>query len=129
MRKIAGLFLSAFTLVGLAGCGENSLAVKAVEQGKLALASHEYDEAESSFEMAIKEGSKDSEEKEVVEIIKAFKESSELFEQGDLNNAKKVISSMNNYSKYAINEEIEMLKKTIEETIVLMMSLLNKSIV
>jgi hypothetical protein len=116
MKKIAGLFITAFVLVVLAGCGD-SLADKASKEGKSAQASQDYEEAEASFEMAMKEGSKDQDAKEVDEIIKAYKESADLFAQGDLENAQKVISSISNYSKLAINEDIDMLKKTIEETI------------
>jgi hypothetical protein len=113
MKKIAGLLIMAFALVGLAGCGD-SLAEKASEQGK---PSQDYEEAAVDFETAIKEGSKDHDAKEVDEIIKAYKDSADLFAQGDLENAQKVISGISNYSELAINEDIDMLKKTIEETI------------
>jgi hypothetical protein len=109
MKKIAGLFITAFVLVLLAGCGD-SLADKASEQGNA-------EEAEVDFETAMKEGSKDQEAKEVDEVIKAYKEAADLFAQGDLENAQKVISGISNYSEFAINEDIDMLKKTIEETI------------
>jgi hypothetical protein len=113
MKKIAGLLIMAFALVGLAGCGD-SLAEKASEQGK---SGQDYEEAAVDFETAMKEGSNDQEAKEVDEIIKAYKESADLFAQGDVENAQKVISGIGNYSELAINEDIDMLKKTIEETI------------
>lgn len=113
MKKIAGLLIMAFALVGLAGCGD-SLAEKASEQGK---SGQDYEEAAVDFETAMKEGSKDQDAKEVDEIIKAYKEAADLFAQGDLENAQKVISGLSNYSELAINEDIDMLKKTIEETI------------
>lgn len=109
MKKIAGFFITAIVLVVLAGCGD-SLADKASEQGNV-------EEAEVDFETAMKEGSKDQETKEVDEIINAYKEAADLFAKGDVENAQKVISGISNYSEFAINEDIDMLKKTIEETI------------
>lgn len=70
----------------------------------------------SSFELAIDEGSKDSEIKELVEIIKTYIASIVLLEEGDFESAKEGIENIGiSYPKYSIKEDIDNLKVSINE--------------
>lgn len=117
MKKIKIAVVLILILVNFTGC-TNSLADKAVEQGKLALANLEYDKALGSFELAIDEGSKDKEIKIMVDIIKEYKKSLNLFKKGETENSKRIISNINkDYSRYTIKEEIENLNESIDSKI------------
>lgn len=114
MNKITSLIVVALISISLVGCG-NSLSNKAVEQGKLAMASHDYDKALSSFEIAINENTKDEEVKEMHDIIKEYKDAKKYIEREDIENTEKALNDVSDqYKKYAIKDDINELKIELE---------------
>lgn len=112
MKRIA-IFLIIGLITTLVGCG-NDLKNKAVEQGKLALANKEYDKALASFDLAIDEGAKDKELSLIINILNDYLNAKSSYEKGDIDNAKTLISNINeNYKNYSIKNDIEALKENI----------------
>lgn len=112
------IFLITIVLIlSLVGCSGNSTTKKALEEGKKALSSREYDKAIGLFELVAKE--KNGEEaKKIVKIIKDYKEGLKLFEKNDLEDAKKTIDKIDkDYKKYAIKKDIDKLKGDIKKRI------------
>ena len=114
MNKVISLALVALISLGLAGCGD-SLSGKAVEQGKLAMASHEYDKALSSFEIALSENTKDPEVREMCDIINEYNDAKDYIEKEDIEKAEKILDNLGSgYKRYAIKDGIEKLKDELE---------------
>ncbi|MCI9978122.1 DUF1311 domain-containing protein [Clostridioides difficile] len=115
MNKIKTIIVVSLLAISMVGCG-NSTAKKAIEQGKLAMASKEYDKALASFQLAVDEGSKDEEILNISEIIEKYNEANNIFKEGKIEEAKKIVDEINEeYKKYAIKDDIETLKKSIED--------------
>ncbi|OHW62288.1 hypothetical protein EUAN_13580 [Andreesenia angusta] len=112
-KKILTICISLVTVLGT-GC-TNSLADKAIEQGKLALSNKEYDKALTSFELALDEGA-DGEIAELVEVIKGYKEAEKLFTEGKLQDSEKALESIGSkYQKYSIKSDVDSLKESISQ--------------
>lgn len=104
-------------MLSITGCGE-STATKALVEGKKALSSREYDKALGFFEMAIKEGGKETEAKKITRIIKDYQKSLKLFEDEEIEEAKKIIDKIDkDYKKYSIRKDIDKLKDKITSKI------------
>lgn len=80
------LILAVAATLLLAGCGDDTYS-KAMEQGKLALASKEYEKALGSFELALDEKPNDQEAKTYYEALQAYSQMSLAFERGDFETA------------------------------------------
>lgn len=115
MKKIKTIIVVSLIAISMVGCG-NSTAKKAIEQGKLSMASKEYDKALASFQLATDEGSKDEEILKISEIIEKYSEANKIFKEGKTEEAKKIVDEINEeYKNYAIKDDIETLKKSIED--------------
>lgn len=116
MKKFVCLLLIILTSLVTLACNEENLSSKAIEQGKLAMANKEYDKALSSFDLALSEGTNDTEAREMYDIIKKFKEAQEYMDREDFEKADKTLESISsNYTRYAIREDVDELKSALEE--------------
>lgn len=116
MKKTIGIILLSMILVlGLVGCG-NSVATEAVKQGKEALQKKEYDKALLSFDIVLDNDAKNKEAAILKSIINDYLTAKKYLEQGKTDEAKKTIEGVNTqYSEYPIKDDIDILKKQIEE--------------
>ncbi|HBF6648739.1 TPA: hypothetical protein KOT44_002062 [Clostridioides difficile] len=116
MKKIKTIVVASLLAISMVGCG-NSTADKAIEQGKLAMASKEYDKALGSFQLAIDEGSKDEEVLKILQIIEKYNEAKNSFDEEKIEEAKKIADEISeDYKNYAIKDDIDKLKKEIDDT-------------
>lgn len=115
MNKIISLLMVVGISIGLIGCS-SSLSKKAIEQGKLAMASQEYDKALSSFEIAINENTKDPEVREMSDIIREYLDIKRYIEREDVEKAEKALDDIDDkYKRYAIKDDVDKLKDELEE--------------
>lgn len=114
IMKIISLVVLIFSIISMMGCQKNDLSKKAVEQGKLAMAEHEYNKALSSFELAIDEGLDDDEIVKIMDIIKFYNETKNLIDEEKIDEAEKVLNGIDeDYKKYAIKGDIDALKDSV----------------
>lgn len=117
MNRKKILLIIIVLVLALTGCSGDSTTKKALEEGKKALSSREYDKAIGLFELAAKEKSGE-EAKKIVKIIKDYKEGLKLFEENNLEEAKKRIDKIDkDYKKYAIKKDVDKLKGDIKKRI------------
>lgn len=115
MSKVINLLIVVVISSSLIGCG-SSLSNKAIEQGKLAMASKEYDKALSSFEIALNENTKDPEVREMSDIIREYLDAKKYLEREDIEKAEKALDDMDDpYKRYAIKDDVDKLKDELEE--------------
>ena len=75
MKKFLLYFITFFMVFSLSGCHkENKAAEKALEDGKLALASEEYDKAENLFKLSVDEDSSNEEGQDFYKVTAKYKE-------------------------------------------------------
>ena len=114
MKKIliAGLILSITTL--FIGCG-NSIVKKSIEQAITAIDNKEYDKALLSLEMALDEDKENEEATKLYKIVGSYQDANSAMEDKNLEEAKKALDSINDdYVNYSIKDDIDELKKEIE---------------
>lgn len=114
MKKIliAGLILSITTL--FIGCG-NSIVKKSIEQAITAIDNKEYDKALLSLEMALDEDKENEEATKLYKIVGSYQDANNAMEDKNLEEAKKALDSINDdYINYSIKDDIDELKKEIE---------------
>lgn len=112
-KKLIVLILSALLVVSLYGCG-NSTAKKAIEEGKIAIASGEYDKALNLFKLAVDEDGGD-EAKTDYNAIDSYLKSKSLLEEGKIDEAKKLldgISKIDSFDKF--NKDVDVLRSSIK---------------
>jgi uncharacterized protein YecT (DUF1311 family) len=115
LKNFNVIVLTSLIVIIMVGYG-NSISSKAIEQGKLAMASKEYDKALASFQLAIDEGSKDKEVLKITEIIEMYKKASNLFNEGNIERSEKIVNEINEeYVNYLIKDDIDTLKKLIKD--------------
>ena len=115
MKKIKLIFITLLLSISTVGC-VNTTSNKAIEQGKLAMASKEYDKALGLFQLAIDEGNKDEDVLKMFKIINKYNEVKDSFNEGKVEEAKKLINEINvEYKNYAIKDDVDKLKKEINE--------------
>ncbi|MEG1481367.1 hypothetical protein [Clostridium sp.] len=98
----------------LYGCG-NSTAKKAVEEGKIAIASNEYDKGKNLFKLASDEGS-EIENKETYDMLNGYLEAEKEYEDGNYNKALELLNNIKEVGDYQnLKNDIKNLHKNIEE--------------
>jgi len=111
MKKLGKIIVIGIcTMVMLTGCG-NSMFTKAMEQGKLAVASKEYDKAEASFELALQE-KEDDQVQDMLEQVRNMNKGLKVMGNSDVDEA---IRYFNNVIKAEGN--FESMKKEAKEAI------------
>lgn len=116
-KRIGIIILSMFFVLGLVGCG-NGVAKEAIKQGKEALQKKEYDKALVSLDIALGKDAKNKEANALKSIINDYLTAKEYLEQGEVENAQKILQGINSqYSEYSIKYDIDSLKKQVDEDI------------
>lgn len=94
----------------------SNTANKAIEQGKLAIANAEYENALNSLELAKNEGAKSQELDTMISILDNYINAKQAFESGVFDKAADAISKIpEEYSEYTIKDDIDALKTSIKE--------------
>ena len=115
MRKKFILCVILLSLVSLTAC-ENSTAKQALEQAKFAMADGDYTKAQNMYQLALDEGSKDETIADSIEVLSAYRVASEAFYNNNLSEARTALESITvDYQKLPIKDDLEKLKKSIEE--------------
>lgn len=113
MKKIKLTAMTLLLSIVLVGC--NSEEKKAIEQGKLEFENKNYDNALMHFKQAIDKGSKEEDIITMAEIIEIYNKSIKEMESNNLEEAKKIIDSINSdYINYSIKEDVDNLKEKID---------------
>ena len=113
-KLIITILTALLTISVLYGCG-NSTAKKAVEEGKVAIASNEYDKAKNLFKLAINEGG-GTEDKETYDMLDGYLEAEKEYKDGNYNKALDLLNNIKEVGNYEnLNNDIKKLHKNIEE--------------
>lgn len=113
-KKISSIILTIILATGLYGCG-NSTAKKAVEEGKIAIASNEYDKAKNLFKLASDEDG-GTENKEIYDMLNGYLEAEKEYKDGNYDKALELLNNIKEVGDYQnLNDDIKKLHKNIEE--------------
>lgn len=113
-KKVITTILTIILATGLYGCG-NSTAKKAVEEGKIAIASNEYDKAKNLFKLAMDEDG-GTENKETYDMLNSYLEAEKEYKDGNYDKALELLNSIKEVGDYQnLNDDIKSLHKSIEE--------------
>lgn len=113
-KKVITTILTIILAIGLYGCG-NSTAKKAVEEGKIAIASNEYDKARNLFKLAMDEDG-GTENKETYDMLNSYLEAEKEYKDGNYDKALELINNIKEVGDYQnLNDDIKNLHKSIEE--------------
>lgn len=114
-KRIGIIMLSMLLVLGLVGCG-NSVAKDAIKQGKEALQKKEYSKAVALFNIVLDNDVKNQEAVVLKNIINDYLTGKEYFQQGKIEEAQKTFQGIDpQYSEYSIKDDINSVKKQIEE--------------
>lgn len=113
-KKVIITILTIMLAIGLYGCG-NSTAKKAVEEGKIAIASNEYDKAKNLFKLASDEDG-GTENKEIYDMLNGYLEAEKEYKDGNYDKALELLNNIKEVGDYQnLNDDIKKLHKSIEE--------------
>lgn len=113
-KKVITTILTIILATGLYGCG-NSTAKKAVEEGKIAIASNEYDKAKNLFKLAMDEDG-GTENKETYDMLNSYLEAEKEYKDGNYDKALELLNNIKEVGDYQnLNDDIKSLHKSIEE--------------
>ena len=113
-KKVITTILTIILATGLYGCG-NSTAKKAVEEGKIAIASNEYDKAKNLFKLAMDEDG-GTENKETYDMLNSYLEAEKEYKDGNYDKALELLNNIKEVGDYQnLNDDIKKLHKSIEE--------------
>ena len=108
MKKIVVLLVIVLSL-SLVSCGVSGASKKAVEEGKIATVSKEYEKARDLFKLAVDEDDKNSEAKLLLDLLNDYIDLNELVEKGEFNKTDELIL------RIEANEEIELIKDNFQK--------------
>lgn len=109
MKKITILLVAMLSFL-LVSCGTNGTSKKAVEEGKIAAASKEYEKARDLFKLAVDEDSKNSEAKLLLDLLNDYIDLTELVNTGEFDKVDELISNIEK------NEKMELIKDDFQKT-------------
>lgn len=114
MKKIIRISISVIMIALLCSCG-SKVGKQAVEQGKLAMASSDYQTALNSFQLAVNEGIKDTDVQNMLDVLTAYQSAKTAVEKGDYDGAESTLNAITvDYSAYSIKNDIDTMKNDIE---------------
>lgn len=110
------IILLLILVLSLTACKDKKLITKSEELGISAMESGNYEKAYTCFQIAVDEGTKNEEIKNLYEIFSLYNESKDLIKKDEYELAKKTIFSIEkDYKEYEIGKDIETLKSEIVE--------------
>lgn len=113
-KKVITTILTIILATGLYGCG-NSTAKKAAEEGKIAIASNEYNKAKNLFKLAMDEDG-GTENKETYDMLNSYLEAEKEYKDGNYDKALELLNNIKEVGDYQnLNDDIKSLHKSIEE--------------
>ncbi|MDK0630482.1 hypothetical protein P5E75_10540 [Clostridium perfringens] len=97
------------------GCG-NSVAKKSIEQAKISMENKEYDKTILLLEMALDEEKENEEATKLYEIVDKYQKANKSMQENNIEEANKFLGSIkNDYTSYSIKDDIDGLKKEVED--------------
>lgn len=108
MKKIL-MFLTTLLSLFIVGCSANSTSIKAVEEGKIALVSKEYDKAKDLFKLALNEDSNNSEAESLLDLTINYIDLIAIIENNEFDKVDELISKIEN------NSELDIIKEQFSE--------------
>ena len=95
MKKIILCIITFLITISFTGCHkEKSISTKALEEGKIALASQEYDKAQNLFKLVVDEDSSNEDGKELYNLTTQYITLKKHVENGDYEEAEKTINEL-----------------------------------
>lgn len=104
MRKILTI-LTILLSLSLVGCSSNNTSTKAVEDGKIALVSKEYEKAKDLFKLAVSEDKKNTEAKSLLDLITNYMDLMAIIDNNEYDKADDIISKIEKNDKLDIIED------------------------
>lgn len=112
MKKFIITILSALLIISLCSC--SNTAQRAIEQGKLSMASGDYQTALNSLQLAKSEGARGDALDDMISIIQNYIEAKEAYDEDNIDGANEALNKITqDYSEYTIKNDIEKLKSDI----------------
>ena len=109
MKKIIIALITLLSIF-LVSCSINGTSKKAVEEGKIAIVSKEYEKAKDLFKLASDEDSKNTEAKSLLDLTNSYIGLLEIINTGEFDKADELISTIEN------NEKLDIIKDEFEKT-------------
>lgn len=103
MKKFTVLLVAMLSFL-LVSCGVNGASKKAVEEGKVATVSKEYEKARDLFKLAVDEDSKNSEAKLLLDLLNDYIDLTALVNTGEFDKTDELVSRIEE------NEKMELIK-------------------
>lgn len=115
MKKILCVGLVFATLLLQTSCTNNT-AKKAIEQGKLAMASTDYQSSLKSLQLAKEEGGRGEELDNMISVLENYLEAKEALEAANIDSANEALGRIpENYTDYVISGDIDKLKEEVSK--------------
>ena len=115
MKKKLLVIIISSVAVFFVGCG-NSMVEKSFEKLKSFIENKEYEKAITSLEMILDKDKENEEANRLYEIIDSYQKAKEAFEENDFEEAEEILDSIDKeYKNYPIKDDIEKLKKDLED--------------
>lgn len=109
MRKTL-IILTTLLSLFLVSCSTNSTSSKAVEEGKIALVSKEYDKAKDLFKLAINEDSKNTDASSLLDLTTNYIELLSIIDSSEFDKSNDLIS------KIESNDKLDIIKDSFNDT-------------
>lgn len=109
MKKILIVLACLFPFL-IVSCGVSGTSKKAVEEGKIAIVSKEYEKAKDLFQLAVKEDSKNTIAKDLLDLCNNYIVLLDIIETSNYEIVDELISSIE------LNKELEIIKDSYQET-------------
>ena len=114
MKKILTILAVTMLIFTQAACSNAS--IKAIEQGKLAMASSDYRTALNSLQFAKDEGVKNKEIDTLIAIIENYLNAKEAYDAGNADDALNALGKIpSGYAQYVIHDDIDKLKEMVND--------------
>lgn len=112
MKRYVIITILCLTIALLCSC--SNTAQKAIEQGKLSMASGDYQTALNSLQLAKSEGANGDALDNMISIIKNYLNAKEAYDEDNIDGANSALKNITqDYSQYTIKDDIEKLKSDI----------------
>ena len=105
MKKVL-IILTILLNLSFVACSKDNTSIKAVEDGKIALVSKEYDKAKDLFKLAVSEDSKNTDAKSLLDLTSNYIDLLAIIENGEFDKANDLISKIEKNNKLDIIKDV-----------------------
>lgn len=109
MRKVL-IILACILSLFIVSCGMNGTSKKAIEEGKVAIVSKEYEKARDLFQLAVNEDDKNTEAKNLLDLSNNYIELLNMINNGEYENVDELIDRIEK------NEQLDIISANYKET-------------